>query len=257
MVLEPARRFSLSLDYWNIAVDDTIGSITLTQLLANINAFPDRIVRTNGIITGVDLRTGNFGSRRTEGLEVSARAGTDLLGGQLTAGLDGTRILTKKEKLLPNLTYTDLVGVFSLTGDLGLKWKHNAFIGFRTGAWNFNVSQIFRNGYRNFALPGSAARPLYNPRVKDYVIYNAAVSYEPWKDLQADGGRQEPVRQGSALRHHLRQQHGCRVELGTPRRRSARPVLHAQPRLEAVLGDRFRTQGEGDSAIGRVPFFMA
>jgi hypothetical protein len=75
----------------------------LQQLLANIGAFPDRIARTNGIITGVDLRTGNFGSRRTEGLEVVARAGTDLFGGVLTAGLDGTRLFEKKEKLLPNL----------------------------------------------------------------------------------------------------------------------------------------------------------
>lgn len=188
VVFEPARMFSLSLDYWNIDVDNTIGTITLQQLLANIGAFPERIQRTNGIITGVDLRTGNFGSRRTEGLEVVARAGADVFGGVLTAGLDGTRLFEKKEKLLPNLAYTDLIGVFSLTGDLGLKWKHNAFIGFRTGAWNFNLSQIFRNGYRNFALPGSAARPLYNPRVKNYVIYNAAVSYEPWKDLRLTAG---------------------------------------------------------------------
>lgn len=188
VVFEPARMFSLSLDYWNIDVDNTIGTITLQQLLANIGAFPERIQRTNGIITGVDLRTGNFGSRRTEGLEVAARAGADVFGGVLTAGLDGTRLFEKKEKLLPNLAYTDLIGVFSLTGDLGLKWKHNAFVGFRTGAWNFNLSQIFRNGYRNFALPGSAARPLYNPRVKNYVIYNAAVSYEPWKDLRLTAG---------------------------------------------------------------------
>jgi iron complex outermembrane receptor protein len=188
LVFEPTRRVSLSLDYWNIAVDDTIGTITIPQLLGNITAFPDRIARTNGIITGVDLRTGNFGSRRTEGLEVVARAGADFLGGVLTVGLDGTRLLTKKEKLLPSLPYTDLIGVFSLTGDLGLKWKHNAFVGFRTGAWNFNLSQIFRDGYRNFALPGSAARPLFNPRVANYIIYNAAVSYEPWKDLRLTAG---------------------------------------------------------------------
>jgi iron complex outermembrane receptor protein len=188
VVIQPARRLSLSLDYWNIAVDDTIGTITLTQLLANIAAFPDRIQRTNGLITGVDLRTGNFGSRRTEGLEVTGRAGSDLFGGELTAGLDGTYILTKKEKLLPSLAYTDLVGVFSLTGDLGLKWKHNAFIGFRSGPWNVTLSQIFRNGYRNFALPGSAARPLYNPRVKDYITYNASVSFNPWKDLRLTAG---------------------------------------------------------------------
>ncbi len=170
-------RFSFSADYWSIAVDNTIGSITIPQLLANINAFPERITRTNGIITQVDLRTGNFGSRRTQGIDIAARASWDGLGGIFNAGIDGTYLLEKREKLLPNLPYRDLIGVFTLSGDLGLRWKHNAFISWRNDDWNFTLTQIFRNGYRNFALPGSAARPDYNPRVNDYVIYNFSVSY--------------------------------------------------------------------------------
>lgn len=176
VVIQPSNRFSLSVDYWNIAVDNTIGTITIPQLLANIAAFPDRIQRTNGLITGVDLRTGNFGSRRTEGLEFTARGAVDAFGGLVTAGLDGTYLLDKREKLLPNLKYTDLIGIFTFTGDLGLKWKHNAFIGFQNDDIALTFSQIFRDGYKNQALPGSAARPDYNPRVKDYVIYNATVS---------------------------------------------------------------------------------
>jgi len=177
VVIQPLPRLSFSVDYWNIAVDDTIGTITIPQLLANIAAFPDRIVRTNGIITGVDLRTGNFGSRRTQGLEVAARWGFDALGGEFTTGLEGTYLLKKKEKLLPNLPYTNLRGVFSLTGDLGLKWKHNAFVSYRNGDWSATVSQIYRSGYANFALPASTTRPDYNPRVKPYAIYNMTVSY--------------------------------------------------------------------------------
>jgi len=73
VVIQPSSRLSFSVDYWRIAVDNTIGSITIPQLLANINAFPERIERTNGIITRVDLRTGNFGSRRTEGIDVTIR----------------------------------------------------------------------------------------------------------------------------------------------------------------------------------------
>ena len=170
-------RFSFAMDYWSIAVDNTIGSITIPQLLANINAFPDRIVRTNGIITGVDLRTGNFGSRRTQGVDFAARGSFDGLGGTFNLGLDGTYLLEKREKLLPNLPYTDLIGVFTLTGDLGLRWKHNAFINWRNDDWSLTLTQIFRNGYRNFALPGSAARPDYNPRVSNYITYNFSVSY--------------------------------------------------------------------------------
>jgi iron complex outermembrane recepter protein len=177
MVIQPSNRFSFSVDYWRIAVDNTIGSITIPQLLANIAAFPNRITRTNGIITQVDLRTGNFGSRRTEGIDFSLRGAIDGLGGTFRAGLDGTYLLVKREKLLPNLAYSNLVGVFALTGDLGLRWKHNAFISWQNDDWNFTLTQIFRNGYRNFALPASATRPDYNPRVSDYITYNFSVSY--------------------------------------------------------------------------------
>ncbi|MBS0480447.1 MAG: TonB-dependent receptor [Proteobacteria bacterium] len=177
VVLQPISRLSLSADYWSIAVDNTIGTITIPQLLANINAFPDRIQRTNGVITLVDLRTGNFGSRRTRGIDFTARGSVDALGGVLSAGFDGTLLLQKKEKLLPNLPYTDTRGVFTLAGDLGLKWKHNAFISYTTvDGFGLTFSQIYRSSYKNFALPASATRPDYNPTVKPYIIYNASIS---------------------------------------------------------------------------------
>jgi iron complex outermembrane recepter protein len=177
VVLQPTKRISLALDYWNIAVDDTIGTLTTPQLFQNINAFGDRILRTNGIITGLDLRTGNLGSRRTEGLEVSGRAGFDALDGEVRVGLDGTYLLSKKEKLLPNLPYTDLVGIFALVGDVGLKWKHNAFISYNNGDFGLTFSQIFRNGYKNNNRPAAAVtRPDYNARVKSYTTYNMSIS---------------------------------------------------------------------------------
>lgn len=176
VVIQPTARISLAVDYWNIAVDNTIGTITIPQLFANIGAFGDRIQRTNGIITLVDLRTGNFGSRRTEGLEITARAGFDVLGGAIGLGLDGTYLLSKREKLLPNLAYQDLVGIFTLVGDIGLKWKHNAFISYTNGGFGATFSQIYRDGYKNQTLPASASRPDFNARVKSYVIYNATVT---------------------------------------------------------------------------------
>jgi iron complex outermembrane receptor protein len=181
MVLRPTSRISLTADYWNIAVDNVIGSITIPQLFANIAAFPERITRTGGIITLVDLRTGNFGSRRTSGIDFSGRAAFDAAGGTFSAGFDGTLLLTKKEKLLPNLAYTNLRGVFSLSGDLGLKWKHNAFISYSQDDFTLTFSQIYRGTYQNAGLPSlvtniSATRPDYNPTVKAYHIYNLSAS---------------------------------------------------------------------------------
>lgn len=184
LVLRPTSRITLSADYWNIAVDNVIlGSISIAQLFANIGSFPERITRTNGTITLVDLRAGNFGSRRTSGVDFMARANFDALGGTVAAGFDATLLLNKKEKLLPNLPYTDLRGIFSLNGDLGLKWKHNAFVSFSKGDTTVTFSQIYRGSYINFGLPNSltgpnlsATRPDYNATVKAYHIYNFSLS---------------------------------------------------------------------------------
>lgn len=180
VVIRPAPRFSASVDFWSIAVDDTIGALTLSQLLDNLAFFEDRVTRTNGIITLVDLRADNIGSRRTKGLEVSLRGGVDGLGGSFDAGLDGTWLLEKKDKFLPEAPYTDRIGIFSFAGDLGLEWKHNAWINYTRDEFSLTFSQLYRSGYENQALPGirngTVTRAGFNERVDPYIIYNMSVS---------------------------------------------------------------------------------
>jgi iron complex outermembrane receptor protein len=185
VVFTPLRRFSASFDWWSIAVDNTITELTTLQLLQNAQLFPERFERDvpNGPITAIDRRWINAGARRTQGIEVALRGSIDALGGALNAGLDGTYLLRKKEKLTQTSPYTpSLIGVFTYTGDLGLKWKHNAFINYTNDDVSVTLTQIFRNGYKNQALPSlanpiSATRPDYNNRVSDYIIYNFSLSY--------------------------------------------------------------------------------
>ncbi|MBX3565136.1 MAG: TonB-dependent receptor [Sphingomonas sp.] len=182
VVLQPAPLFSLSADFWSIAVDNTIQLLTLRQLIDNASLFTDRFIRTGGTVSVIDDRWINAGSRRTQGLELSGRAGVDAMGGRFSAGFDGTLLLKKREKLTPTAAYgPSLIGVFTYAGDLGVKWKHNAFINYSNDDFQIGLSQIFRKGYKNNALPGIAAgtvtRPDYNPFVKDYVIYNLSASY--------------------------------------------------------------------------------
>jgi iron complex outermembrane receptor protein len=184
VVIQPVKDFSLSVDWWSIAVDNTIQLLTLTQLIQNASLFPDRFIRdpSTNTILAIDDTWINAGSRRTQGLEISARGGIDGLGGRFDAGLDGTLLLKKREKLTPTSAYgPSLIGVFTFAGDLGVRWKHNAFISYSTKDWSLALTQIFRKGYKNFALPGIASgaitRPDYNAFVNDYIIYNVAVSY--------------------------------------------------------------------------------
>ena len=181
VVFRPMPRFSASVDFWSIAVDDTIGSLTLRQLFDNYQFFGDRIIRTGGTITQVDLTADNIGSRRTKGLEFALRGGFDALGGAFEVGMNGTWLLEKKEKFLPTAPYTEIVGVFSYAGDLALEWKHNAWVSYATEDTSVTLSQIYRSGYQNNGLPSlannqSATRPDYNERVDAYIIYNLSVT---------------------------------------------------------------------------------
>ena len=181
IVFEPSRHFSASLDFWSIAVDNVIGTLTTQQLLANAAFFPERLVRTNGIITLLDLRSANIGSRRTQGLELALRGNLDAWGGTLSMALDGTYLLQKKEKLLPAGAYQDIIGRFTFAGDLGLRWKHNASVTWSNEVLTVSLSQLFRSGYTNQQLPGIAngtvTRPDVERRVDDYILYNLSVGY--------------------------------------------------------------------------------
>jgi iron complex outermembrane recepter protein len=183
LVVQPAPLFSASVDWWVINVEDTIQLFTFREILTNANLFPDRFIRTNGVLTAIDSRWANAGSRRSQGLEVTFRGGVRTGGtGLLSFGLDGTYWLKRREKLTDNAPFgPSLIGVFTYTGDLSPRWKHNAFLNWADDDWAFSLTQIFRKGYTNQALPGIAAgtvsRPGFNPEVDDYVIYNASVSY--------------------------------------------------------------------------------
>ena len=183
VVIRPKAGWSLSADWWMINVDDTIQLLTLRQLIDNAALFPDRFVRSGGTITVIDQRWINAGSRRTQGVEFALRGGFDLGGeSRISIGMDGSLALKKREKLTPTSAYgPSLVGVFTFSGDLGLRWKHNAWVSFTNEDWAVTFTQIFRSGYTNQKLPGIAAgtvvRPDFNPRVKPYHIYNLSATY--------------------------------------------------------------------------------
>jgi len=182
VVFEPSRNFSASVDFFSIDRRNTIQVLTLRQLVDNFDLFPTRFIRdAAGTLTDIDQRWINVGGSVTEGLEFVVRGGIDFWEGWLHAGLDGTLLTKKTEQLIDGGPVEDRLGVFSFSGDLGLRWKHNAFIGYRTDDWNVTLTQIFRDGYQNQQLPGIAngtvTRPNLVERVDEYIIYNLAVMF--------------------------------------------------------------------------------
>jgi iron complex outermembrane recepter protein len=183
VVFEPSDNFSASLDWWMVNRSGTIQVLTIDQLLTNFDAVQERFIRdASGNLTAIENTWVNAGESKTQGLEVSLRGKVDALGGQLRAGLDGTYLLKKKEKVIPTAAFDDRIGIFTFAGDLGLRWKHSAYIGYSRDKWNISLSQIYRSGYDNQKLPGVASGainpPRFNEKVSDYFLYNASISYE-------------------------------------------------------------------------------
>ena len=194
LVVTPNASASLSLDWWRIERRGTIELLTLQQLAGQYGYFQDRYLRNAaGTLTTIDLRWVNAGESLSEGLELAARYGGHVAGGHWSAGIDGSRLLRKSSRIAPGLPIGGSeVGLFTFAGDLGLKWKHNAYLSFTQGDWLATVSQNWRSGYRNHALPGVAAG-LVSPAdkvstVRDSVTYNASLRYQGFTALIVTAG---------------------------------------------------------------------
>jgi len=190
LVWQPLPEFSATLDWWDIRRDGTIQSFGLTTIMANYTLFPQNFIRdpATGAIRQIDTRWVNAGETRTSGIELSLRGGGNALGGKVVAGLDGSYLLEKKSRLLTSSPFgPSEVGVFTRSSDLGIRWKHNAFVTYAAGNWAGTLRQQYTGGYAGYVPPGvangNAATPLWDARVKPYTLYHASVAYSGVKNL--------------------------------------------------------------------------
>lgn len=183
VVWQPIAEFSGSLDWWDIRRKGTIQSFGLTTLLRNYELFKSNFIRdANGDIVTIDTRWVNAGETRTKGLELSLRGNTGFAGAKLNAGIDVSYLLQKKSRLLASSPFgPSEVGVFTRSSDLGIRWKHTAFVTYSRGDWSTTLTQVHRSKYAGFVPPGVANGSLvpsqWSAIVKPYTLYHATLSY--------------------------------------------------------------------------------
>jgi iron complex outermembrane recepter protein len=193
VVFEPSRHFSATADFWSINRNNTIQVLPLQYLFANYSIFQDRFIRdSSGKLTVIDQTYANAGNTKTQAVDFTVRGSIDALGGSFGAGLDGTLLLKKEEKVNASAATIQQLGVYSLASDLGLRWKHNAFVSYSNDDFSVSLTQIFRSGYKNQVLPGVLAGT-FNPSnditdVADYIYYNLSASYNGIKGFKLTFG---------------------------------------------------------------------
>ncbi|MGZ8292713.1 MAG: TonB-dependent receptor domain-containing protein [Telluria sp.] len=193
VVFEPVRNVSVNLDLWEVRRFDTIKSVTLTDMLANYDLFKDQFLRENNVLVAIDQRWVNAGASVTRGLEAGARTSGKAWEGSWTTGIDGSYLLEKKNRPLASAPFgKSEVGVFTFTGDLGLKWKHTAYVSYKKGDWSGLFQNIYRHSYADQVLPGVLSGKVvpsnYNAKVDPYSIFHASVSYSGIKNLTLTAG---------------------------------------------------------------------
>jgi iron complex outermembrane receptor protein len=194
IVWSPSRSFVGNVDWWTINRTGTIQSLNLTQLLSNYELFKDRFIRdANGNLAFIDDRWINAGETVTSGVELGGRYNTKIGAGTVLAGMDISYLLTKKSRLLTGVPFgPSEIDMFTRSDDLGLRWKHTAFVTYSQGPWSTTLTQQFRTGYTDYVLPGvanGAVKPAnWNPKVGDYTLYNLSVSYKGIKNLVLNAG---------------------------------------------------------------------
>jgi iron complex outermembrane receptor protein len=188
-VWAPSNNFSVGADLWSIRRTGTVQSLSLTDLVANYTLFPNNFIRdTAGNLTFIDQRWVNAGETITKGIDINARAGGRVGPGSWGVLLEGSYLLEKKSRLIASAPMgASEIGVFTRTGDLGLRWKHSITGSYVQGPWNATLTQLYRSGYKDAVLPGvangSVTPPDWTPNVSAYTLYNMSVGYTGIKNL--------------------------------------------------------------------------
>jgi iron complex outermembrane receptor protein len=196
IVYSPNKNLTFGVDWWAIEREGTIQSLGTSVVLANHTLWPDRILRNaSNQVIGIDVRPLNAGQTVTKGVEYTARAQFDLWGGKVIADINVSQLLEKKSKLIASAPFgASEVGRFTRASDIGLKWKYTGAVSYRKGKWTGRLSQLFRSGYMDYVPPGIANglflpfAPDYNPKVDEYIVYNASLTYRYNNDLTIVAG---------------------------------------------------------------------
>jgi len=193
-VFEPTPAFSVSVDWWSIERDNQIRALSERELIDNFGLFQGRFVRDGaGALIGIDKSWINSGGSQTEGLEIALRSGAKVNNGRLSGGMDISYLLKKRSRLTQAAPWgSSEVGRNTLSGDLGIRWKHNAFVSWNQGSWTSTLSQTYRGGVRDRSAPGVASGaivpPDFRPRTEPYEVFNASVAYAGIKNLTLTAG---------------------------------------------------------------------
>jgi iron complex outermembrane recepter protein len=161
-VFDIGKAWSSSVDYWRIEKRDDIFLVLDPTIFANFAEFSSAITRgpvtpafpqLPGPITNVAMGYYNFGTVKTEGVDVDLRYTTPVpSAGSVTLGLKGTQVV-KFDRVRANIAQSSLGRADN--GPPIARWRHTVSADWSFGALNLTLNNNFMAGYRDEQLDGN------------------------------------------------------------------------------------------------------
>ncbi len=102
LVWEPTDDWSVALDYYNIEVEDKIGSLTTQEILNNESQYPKLVNRVNGQLTNpnafVASNSQNLNTETGEGVDLSTKVSWEVGAGSLIADMRLAYLISHKRQ---------------------------------------------------------------------------------------------------------------------------------------------------------------
>ena len=160
LVAQPTDDFNFSVDYWDIEMEDVIGSVgaelTVRQCaLTGDAAYCDNVTRNsagslwvgeNGFVTATSI---NLAGRHWQGVDVSLNHEYELGEGKITSKLIGTYMMTKEYDAIPGdeTAKYDCAGVVSTDCFAQPDWRHTLTVTYSSDSfWSTSAKWRYFGG---------------------------------------------------------------------------------------------------------------
>ncbi|MBA5689598.1 TonB-dependent receptor [Rugamonas apoptosis] len=185
VVLEPTSNMTLAVDYWNIHLRDKIGALPEQSIYGNYDKYKALFLRNpDGSPYAISDLNDNLGEVKTDGVDVSLNlaSGTSPYG-SLSFTLDGTYVHKYDYQNERDGVFNQRVGIYN-DDSVVFRWKHNAALNWRLGAWSASLSQSFKSGYTD----QNQVAEQFKQDIGHYALYNLSGTYTGIKGLTLTAG---------------------------------------------------------------------
>ena len=196
VVGSPAPWLTTSLDFWQIDLNDRIGTLSGQTLIKNFAQYSQLVSqrdKVTGEITEVTAPFFNLAGDKASGVDINVTMNfkTDI--GRWTAVFDGSYLNSYKSRYSKDDPWVERVNQFgdaAFGWDLKLRWKHNLSLTWAQGPWSSTIVQNFSNGYKAETDGfGSGFTPAGAPaEIGSYTTYNLSGTYTGIKNLTLTAG---------------------------------------------------------------------